>query len=242
MRRRDKAIGESQIAENAATLALNEREERAARAGAGAGQSDAGWAYQASEEDHAAEGETYYGAPEPEADPYASIRATEQPAAPAVDPVQDPYAAFNHDPSRTDPYTDYRQAAVPRSSAPSVDFGARGRREDTRYDQPAATGAAYGSRQDRGVSQGQRYDQPQADPEAGYALESDPYGSYADPTVAAAAAEAAPYSYDDDYPTFDTDEADVEKKPRKSRKTLVFVAAAAGVVVVGGLIAWGFGW
>ena len=76
---------------------------------------------------------------------------------------------------------------------------------------------------------------------SGYPMASGPHGTYADPGVAQAAAESAPYLQDEDYPTFDTEEYDVEPVARKSRKGLVAALAAVGVIVVGGLAVWAFG-
>ncbi|MCT4656132.1 MAG: SPOR domain-containing protein [Cohaesibacter sp.] len=200
-------------------------------------------------------------APTPAYEPVAP-----QPSAPAVDPMagyspagpsaapassesyvpvssapqgqaDDPYAAFNQEPvapqpsaPAVDPMAGY-QPAMPSSdshqsyTAPAVNVTGQAE-PPAGYDASAYAASSYDNSGD-------------VPPMA-----SGPHGSYSDPQVAQAAAEAMPYLSEDGTASYHTEAQDVspaQEAPAKSKKGLVVAAATLGIVVVGGLIAWGFG-
>ena len=187
---------------------------------------------------------TYSRSQQSPSDSYGQRRHAEEPMAPAQSRGlrQDPFAVFN-DPSAqqaSEPYMPYR--APEPNPTPAPDVNVAGQHDDY---------ANYGtdpSYRDPGT---QSYDQGYAPGQGGYqdpvgddfsAADAPVYGSYADPTIAQAAAESAPNYQDEDYTTLETAAAMAAPQPkRRSRKGLYMAAAAAGVVVVGGLLAWGFG-
>ena len=154
---------------------------------------------------------------------------------------QDPFAVFN-DPSATqgsEPYMPYSEPTARQGSAPSVsspypdtyaNYGA-----DQAYQEPAVQ--SYGQGYEAGVG---GYAPQQSDDYTDDATVD--YGTYADPSVARAAAESNPNYQDEDYTTLETAAAMAAPQPkRKSRKGLYAAAAAVGVVVIGGVLAWSFG-
>ncbi|PLW77585.1 SPOR domain-containing protein [Cohaesibacter celericrescens] len=190
-----------------------------------------------------------YVAPSIDRDNYASASVPEVTAPIESDPATDPYAAFNQAPA--DPYSGYDERSRAAGAAPAVDVSGQGPHyaaptehyhDDVRYADPNT--ASYA-------------DPAQPTYEQGYAAEYDAqngsvgrddltangaYGTYADPGVAYAAAESAPYYQNEDYQTLETEAAIAAAvQPRKSRKGLIAALAVVGVVAVGGLIAWGFG-
>nr|WP_321457001.1 SPOR domain-containing protein [uncultured Cohaesibacter sp.] len=161
-------------------------------------------------------------------------------SAPRVTP-EDPYAAFNDPnlPASSQPYRSYAAPSVDRPRAPNVNVA--GQIDDY---------ASYGSGPSYRDAAPQSYDQGYAAGQGGYAdTPVDPYddntesyGTYADPNVAQADAESLPNYQDEDYTTLETAAAMAAPQPkRKSRKGLYVATAAGLVIVVGGLLAWGFG-
>ncbi|WP_319531757.1 SPOR domain-containing protein [uncultured Cohaesibacter sp.] len=181
----------------------------------------------------------------------ASSQSVPEVSAPvASDPASDPYAAFN------------QQVAQPGYNDPQAYADAQSYAETQSYADPHAYGTApnvdvSGHNQDYAADP--RYYDPQmyADPNAAqahdpnYAAYDQAYqgeyaqGTYADPAVAQAAMEGMPYATDEEYSAADVEaaaaaSASAAQKKKKSRKGLVPLLAAVGVVIVGGLVAWGF--
>ena len=187
----------------------------------------------------------YPGSQQSPSDNYGLRRPVEEPAAPRArrEMNEDPFAVFNDPsaPQTKEPYMPYRAPEPSPTPAPDVNVAGQ-------YDDYANYGTDPSYRDpgtqsyDQGYAPGQGgYQDPVGDDFAG-AAETPVYGSYSDPTIAQAAAESAPNYQDEDYTTLETAAAMAAPQPkRKSRKGLYMAAAAAGVVVVGGLLAWGFG-
>ena len=189
---------------------------------------------------------TYPGSQQSPSDSYGQQRrSVEEPMAPAQQRGlrQDPFAVFN-DPSAqqaSEPYMPYR--APEPNPTPAPDVNVAGRHDDyANYGTDPSYRDPGPQSYDQGYAPGQGgYQDPVGDDFAG-AADTPAYGSYADPTIAQAAAESAPIYQDEDYTTLETAAAMAAPQPkRRSRKGLYMAAAAAGVVVVGGLLAWGFG-
>ena len=183
------------------------------------------------------------GSQEPEV--YAQPAVPEVRAPVASDPASDPFAAFNQSPAQPEPqpsshYPDPMRGHAP--AAPAVDVSGRDQGYAGYVDQQSDAGY------ERGYQQPYAQPDPYASQQGGYGatdeylMASGPHGTYADPGVAQAAAESSPYVGEEEYSALDPDMSALPPaKAQKSRKGLIAALGAVGVIVVGGLIAWGFG-